>query len=204
VTVSRKSPYLLPFAVLVLVLTGCSGGSGSSTASRTSASATITNATSSAAATSSPAPTTTSAATPSSSPTSSSKTAGMNALPASCPPNSLLETDTGLHVVSTGGNNTAACVYTGVGDIVSINFALTPSLTAAQAESKVKEQGTTSAFQTVQGVGDAAFYDTPATSGKPGSYIAVLSGTVSFHIVANSVIAVTKLAHTAQDIIKGY
>jgi hypothetical protein len=126
----------------------------------------------------------------------------MTALPASCPSASLLEADLGLDVVSTGGAGTAACVYTGVRVIVSINFARTPGVTAAQAEARTKAQGTTAAFRVVPDVGEAAFYDTPATNGRTGSYIAVLSGSVSFHIVATSVVAVGKMAKAARDIIK--
>jgi hypothetical protein len=131
----------------------------------------------------------------------------MTALPTACPDQGEVSSDLGLSVTGGDGAASTGCVYFSAGHqspIVSINFALTPGLTPDAAVAKLKsEEPTTPAFGPVSGVGDAAYYDTPATDGSTGSYLVVLSGQVSFHIVVTTVISSAKYSTLANHIIAG-
>jgi hypothetical protein len=72
-------------------------------------------------------------------------------------------------------------ISTDVANSLSFNFTTEKELTKAQAEAGLKAQGSTPAFAEVSGVGVYAFYDRDANG---GAYIAALSGSVAFHIVA--------------------
>jgi hypothetical protein len=132
-------------------------------------------------------------------------TAGMTAVPTACPDQVEVSSDLGLSVTGGGADASSGCVYESAGHTlpaVSINFALTPGLTPDAAVAKLKsEEPTTSAFGPVSGVGDAAYYDTPPIDSGTSSYLVVLSGPVSFHIVVTSVIPSAKLATLAKHII---
>ena len=131
----------------------------------------------------------------------------MTAVPANCPSASEVSSDLGISVTGDGSDASSGCFYLLAGSArpaVSINFALTPGLTPDAALAKLKsEEPTTSAFQSVSGVGDAAYYDTPSTGGGTGSYLVVLSGQVSFHIVVTTVISSAKYSTLANHIIAG-
>jgi len=131
--------------------------------------------------------------------------AGMTSIPAACPDQGEVSTDLGLSLTGGGADASSGCVYYSAGHtlpIVSVNFALTPGLTPDAAVAKLKsEEPTTSAFGPVPGVGDAAYYDTPPITSGTSSYLVVLSGQVSFHIVVTSVIPSAKLATLANRII---
>jgi len=139
------------------------------------------------------------------SPSGGAAAPGMTAVPTACPDPAEVSTDLGLSVTGGDGDASSGCVYSSAGrPAISINFALTPGLTPAAALAKLKsEEPTTSAFATLSGVGDAAYYDTPATAGVTGSYLVVLSGQVSFHIVVTSVISAPRLSALANHIIAG-
>ena len=145
---------------------------------------------------------------PSAAASSPAHTAGMTAVPTACPAESEVSSDLGISVTGGGPDASSGCVYFSAGHqspIVSINFASTPGLTKDAAVAKLKsEEPTTAAFGPVSDVGDAAFYDMPPLDGGgTGSYIVVLSGSVSFHVVVTTVIAKDKYATLANHIIAG-
>lgn len=131
----------------------------------------------------------------------------MTAVPTACPDQGEVSSDLGLSVTGGGADASSGCVYESAGNTlpaVSINFALTPGLTPDAAVAKLKsEEPTTSAFGPVSGVGDAAYYDTPPIDSGTSSYLVVLSGQVSFHIVVTSVISSAKFSTLANHIIHG-
>jgi|GEM_PF-2707960 len=179
---SRQLIALLGATALLAALAGCSVSGGSSGTATGGASGGP-----SAAAGASPGPT------------------GMTAIPAACPDQGEVSTDLGLSLTGGGADASSGCVYYSAGHtlpIVSLNFALTPGLTPDAAVAKLKsEEPTTSAFGPVSGVGDAAYYDTPPIASGTSSYLVVLSGQVSFHIVVTSVIPSAKLSTLAKHII---
>ena len=144
---------------------------------------------------------------PSAAASASAAPAGMTAVPAACPDQAEVSSDLGLSVTGGGADASSGCVYESAGHTlpaVSINFALTPGLTPDAAVTKLKsEEPTTPAFGPVSGVGDAAYYDTPAIDSGPSSYLVVLSGKVSFHIVVTTVISKDEFAALANHIIAG-
>ena len=144
---------------------------------------------------------------PSAASSTPAKAAEMTAIPASCPDQAEVSSDLGLSLTGGGADASSGCVYMSAGHTlpaVSINFALTPGLTPDAAVAKLKsEEPTTPAFGPVSGVGDAAYYDTPAGDGDTGSYLVVLSGPVSFHIVVTTVISKDKFSTLANHIIAG-
>lgn len=132
-------------------------------------------------------------------------TAGMTAVPAACPDQAEVSSDLGLSVTGGGADASSGCVYESAGNTlpaVSINFALAPGLTPDAALAKLKsEEPTTPAFGPVSGVGDAAYYDTPPIDSGTSSFLVVLSGPVTFHVVVTSVISSAKFSTLANHII---
>jgi hypothetical protein len=122
-------------------------------------------------------------------------------IPDHCPSPQSVLTDLGLTVdypAVTPADTTLGCAYSQGGSAaLSVNFTTEESLTPDQAEAKLKATGTTSAFQSVPGLGDAAFFD----NASGGSYIAVLSGTLSFQVVASTPVSVSALTTFARDIL---
>jgi len=182
---SRQLVVLLGSAVMLAALSGCSLAGGTPSAGSSGG-----------------APNGPSAAASSG---AGASTAGMTAVPAACPDQAEVSSDLGLSLTGGGDDASSGCVYYSAGHtppIVSINFALTPGLTPGAALAKLKsEEATTSAFGPVSGVGDAAYYDTPPIAGGTSSYLVVLSGAVSFHIVVTSVISSAKFSALANHII---
>lgn len=79
-----------------------------------------------------------------------------------------------------------------------MNFSTTTGQTPETAEDALRAQGASPDFQKVPGLGDAAFYDAP--SGR-GSYIAVLSSPLAFHIVSGGVIPLANMRAMAAAIL---
>lgn len=128
----------------------------------------------------------------------------LTTLPAACPTAAEVSSTLGITAPPVGQTKTSTtldCAYVGpsVGNMVSINCTTAKKLTPAAAEAALRAQGTTAKFQKISGIGDAAFYDTQAG----GSYIAVLSGGLSFHVVVGSVVAPDKLEALAKSILAG-
>ncbi len=185
-------------ALIALSLAGCKSSSSSATGTTPTPTSATGGSTPTSTPTDTPAPSTAPATTP---PVGSALTT----LPAACPTAAEVNSDLGINTSTPGQTKTATtldCAYIGkgAGNIVSINFTTAKKLTAAAAEAALKAQGTSPKFQRISGLGDAAFYDV-APSG--GSYIAVISGGLSFHVVVGGVVAESKYATLAQTILAG-
>ena len=143
---------------------------------------------------------------PSTAPNSTAATGpALTTLPAACPTAAEVSSTLGITAPPVNQSKTATtldCVYAGssAGNTVSINCTTATKLTPAAAEAALRAQGVSANFQKIPNTGDAAFYDSPPTG---GSYIAVLSGTLSFHIVVGGVVAPDKLTALAQSILAG-
>jgi hypothetical protein len=184
------------FAVAIAIgVAGCKSGDTTTAAGSSTAAPTTT--------TSGAAPTA-SAASPTARPVDNGA-AALTTLPAACPTAALVSSTLGISAATPQQSKTATtldCMYLGAPakNSVSINFTTAKKLTPAQAEAALKAQGTSSKFQPVSGLGDAAFYDAPPTG---GSYIAVLSGSLSFHVVDGAVVSAGGMTALARAILAG-
>ena len=194
----------LATALIALSLAGCHSSASSTAGSSTPTGGTTAGSTPTAQVTTPPA--TTPATTPPATATAPATGPALGTLPAACPTAAEIASTLGVSTSDPGQTKTATtldCAYSGSSALntLSINFSTAKKVSAATGEAALKAQpGTSAKFQAVPGVGDAAFYDSPTTG---GSYIAVISGGLIFHVVSGGSIAPSKYAALAQAILAG-
>lgn len=191
---TRISATVLPIAAAALAVSALAGCKASSSSASGPASAAAGGA-GTATAGGTPPPAATGA------PPAAAAAGGLTGLPAACPTSARVSSLLGVAAGTLDGSKTGTtmdCVY-GAPATVTINFSTAENLTPSSAEADVKAQGTTANFQSFPGIGDAAFYDTPSG----GSYIAVLSGKLAFHVVVNSTVSADRFSALAKAILAG-
>ncbi len=139
--------------------------------------------------------------------TSTSPTAGpadLRDLPDSCPSPELVSSDLGVTVgypAVTPDTTTFSCVFTATDNtVISLNFSIGQAVTADEAKAQLTAKGTTPAFQSVAGLGEAAFFD----KASGGSYLAIFFGRVSFQVVTSVPFPVATVTTLARDTLTGY